>query len=94
VAEQVSEAPTYPLLKPGEKPTLLEMIFLCNDEAERIENTEAARAKLGEEPLPERVRRAEVFRANAHFLATMVEPNMEEFKAMIARKRGAARRRG
>ena len=93
MAEEVSEPLAYPLRDPGEPPKLMEMIFVCNDEAERIESTEAARAKLGETPIPIRVRYAEVFRATAHFLATIVEPNSDEIKALIARKRAGSRGR-
>lgn len=83
----MSDGIAYPLRKPGEPPALVEMIFLCNDEAERIENVEAARAALGEKPIPERVRRAEIFRATANYL-TRIEHHKEQVNAILARKGG------
>lgn len=83
----MSDAPTYPLREPGEAPKLIEMIFVANDEAERIENVEAARAAFGEPRIKDRVRRAEVLRATARFLA-LIEPKLDEVKAMLARKGG------
>ena len=88
--EEVIEPVSYPLRDPGEPPTLMEMIFVCNDEAERIENTEAARAKLGEKPIPERTRRAEVFRALARFIV-LIEPHMPEIRSIVTKPK---RRKG
>jgi 4-hydroxyphenylpyruvate dioxygenase-like putative hemolysin len=81
--------------KPAEqkKPavSLSEMLWVVNDEAERLENAQAARASAGEEPIPEMVRRAETFRALASFLAFNVEPYKEEIKALITRLRRGKR---
>lgn len=77
---------TYPLRDPGEPPKLVEMLYVLNDEAERIENVEAARAACGEKRLKERVRRAEVMRATARFLA-LIEPRLDDVKSLLASKR-------
>lgn len=73
-----------------EKVKLADMLWFCNDEADRIESVERARAAAGDAPLQERLRRAEVARATARFLFA-VEPHLEEVRAIIIRraKRGS-----
>lgn len=66
------------------------MLYTVNDEAERIENVEAAREKAGEPRNAERMQRAEVFRALARFL-TLIEPHLPEIRTMVSRPK---RRRG
>jgi hypothetical protein len=84
MAEQVSE-PIWPLRNVGEPPKLAEMIFVANDEADHIEGIELARAAAGDKSRPDRMRRAEVFRALARFLLA-IEPKLDEVKRIITEK--------
>jgi hypothetical protein len=69
--------------KPKRDPIKLsEMMWMVNDEAERIENVQLARAKMGEQPNAEMMRRAEIFRALGHFLF-LIEPKLDAVKRII-----------